>query len=302
MESREGWQIYGQLLVISVAWGGAFLLTKVAVETIPPSLLSAGRGLLAAATLGVVLALSRDGLRGKAADGWVPAVVLGTLSGWLPNVLTAWALTRIDSSLAAILGAASPIIVGVLAHYVLVHEPMGRSQFGGVFLGFVGMALMIGVDAISVAGQDIAGQRVMVAVAVSYALGTVYGRLKRPVEPARLALRMQLVSGSAALLIALALKEPWTVRPSVVSALSVVALAVVSGALPFWLMLRVLSRARAVVVGTTGYLIPVSAVILGVLVLGERLGLAPLGGMALVLAGILATGREAPPQAAVGGD
>ena len=101
MESREGWQIYGQLLVISVAWGGAFLLTKVAVETIPPSLLSAGRGLLAAATLGVVLALSRDGLRGKAADGWVPAVVLGTLSGWLPNVLTAWALTRIDSSLAA---------------------------------------------------------------------------------------------------------------------------------------------------------------------------------------------------------
>ena len=302
MESREGWQIYGQLLVISVAWGGAFLLTKVAVETIPPSLLSAGRGLLAAATLGVVLALSRDGLRGKAADGWVPAVVLGTLSGWLPNVLTAWALTRIDSSLAAILGAASPIIVGVLAHYVLVHEPMGRSQFGGVFLGFVGMALISGVDAISVAGQDIAGQLVMVAVAVSYALGTVYGRLKRPVEPARLALRMQLVSGIAALLIALALKEPWTVRPSVVSALSVVALAVVSGALPFWLMLRVLSRARAVVVGTTGYLIPVSAVILGVLVLGERLGLAPLGGMALVLAGILATGREAPPQAAVGGD
>ena len=54
--------------------------------------------------------------------------------------------------------------------------------------------------------------------------------------------------------------------------------------------------------GTTGYLIPVSAVILGALVLGERLGLAPLGGMALVLAGILATGREAPPQAAVGGD
>ena len=115
--------------------GGAFLLTKVAVETIPPSLLSGGRGLLAAATLGVVLALSRDGLRGKAADGWVPAVVLGTLSGWLPNVLTAWALTRIDSSLAAILGAASPIIVGVLAHYVLVHEPMGRSQFGGCSSG-----------------------------------------------------------------------------------------------------------------------------------------------------------------------
>lgn len=294
-EKTEGWDVYAQLLLLSVAWGGAFLFTKVAVETIPPFLLVAGRGLSAAAVLGGALAATSRRRQVPVKLGWGPAVVLGTLSGWLPNVLTAWSLTRIDSSLAAIIGAATPILTVVLAHYLLTHESLTRQQAFGAVVGFVGVGLIIGVDSSSVGGQDALGQLAMVAVALSYALGTVYGRKLSPSEPARLALRQQFVSGVAALAIALVIESPWNVRPSSASIISLLALAVFSGALPYWIFMRLLSRARAGVLASVGYLIPVVAVVIGFIVLGERIGGPAFGGMALVLVGIFMSSRTAPP-------
>ena len=295
----EGWDVYAQLLLISVAWGGAFLLTKVAVETIPPFLLAAGRGLVSAAVLFLVLAVSGRHRDTRPMEAWGPAIILGTLSGWLPNVLTAWALTRIDSSLAAILGAAAPILTVVLAHYILAHEQLRRLQAVGALVGLLGVALIIGVDSVSVGGQDALGQLAMIAVALSYALGTVYGRRLRPSAPARMALRQQFVSGIAALAIALVIESPWDVRPSSISTVSLLALAVFSGAIPIWIFMRLLSRARAVVLATVGYLVPVVAVIIGFVVLDERIGVAAFSGMALVLVGVSMTGRTAlvPPAA-----
>jgi drug/metabolite transporter (DMT)-like permease len=292
MQRGEGWSIYIQLGLISVMWGGAFLLIKVGVETIPPFLLSATRGLLAAAVLFVVLGASRRRTDGGEAVGWLPAIVLGTFSGWLPNVLTAWALTRIDSSLAAIIGAASPIATAVFVHYLLTHERLNRSQLGGVFVGLFGVAFIIGIDTISVSGQDVLGQLAMVGVAISYAFGAVYGRMLKPAQPARLTLRLQLVSGLVSLAVALAAEAPWDVRPSRASLLALVALAVFSSAIPFWIYLRLFSRARALVVAMIGYLIPAVAVVLGFVFLDERLGFAALGGMGLVLLGVYFTGRQ----------
>ncbi len=295
MESRVGWSVYAQLGLFSLAWGGAFLLAKVAVETIPPFLLSAGRGLIAAAALGLALIVTQRSRGFRYSESWVPAIVVGTFSGWLPNVLTAWALTRIDSSLAAILGAVSPILTAVLAHYWLTHERLRRAQGSGVVIGLFGVALIIGLDTISVRGQDALGQLAMVGVALSYAMGTVYGRMLRPAEPARLALRLQLVSGVVALLLALAIESPWRVRPTALSTLSVIGLAIFSGTIPFWMFLRLLRSTRAVVLGMVGYVIPVVAVIIGFLVLDERIGAAELVGMGLVLFGVFLTSRSVPP-------
>lgn len=284
-------------------WGGAFLLIKIAVETIPPFLLAGVRGLVAAVALALVLSATRRSREGSQPIGWMPAVVLGTFGGWLPNVLTAWALTRIDSSLGAILGAASPIVTAFLAHYWLTHEPLGRSQALGVFVGLFGVTFIIGIDAISVGGQDPLGQLAMIAVAVSYAIGGVYGRRLSTSQPARLALRLQVVSGAVAVLVALVIEQPWDVRPSGASLLALLVLAVFSSAIPFWIYLRLLSRARAVVVSMIGYLIPVVAVILGFVFLSERVGSAALAGMALVLWGLYLTGRPIPPpELAVAGD
>ena len=303
MQTREGWPVYAQLGVISVMWGGAFLLIKVSVETIPPFLLSGSRGLLAAVALGLVLSATRGSRERSQPLGWMPAVILGTFGGWLPNVLTAWALTRIDSSLAAILGAASPIVTAVLAHYWLTHEPLGPSQALGVFAGLFGVAFIIGIDTISVGGQDPLGQVAMVAVAVSYAIGAVYGRRLSPAQPARLALRLQVVSGAVGVLVALVIERPWDVRPSSASVLALLVLAVGASAIPYWIYLRLLSRARAVVLAMIGYLIPVVAVVLGFVFLSERVGSAALAGMALVLWGLYLTGRSLPPpELAVAGD
>ncbi len=291
---RAGLSIYGQLLLISFGFGAGFLLVKTAVETIPPFLLSAGRGFGAASALAVGLHVGRKRRPAPTPASWTPGVVMGTLHGWLPNVLTAWALTRIDSSLAAVLGATTPIIVAVLAHAVLTHEKLNRQQAFGVLVGIVGVALIVGLDAGALEGQDLLGQLAMLGVATSYAVGNVYGRRLSPRQPARLALRMQLVSGSIALLFALLLESPWTVRPALVAVLSLAALAVFSGAIPFWMLVRLFSKTRAVVVSTIGYLVPLVAVALGFVVLDERLGTAALIGAVFVLLGVLWAGRGAP--------
>ena len=81
--------VWLELGLMSTMWGSAFLLMKVAVPTVPPFAMAAVRGLLAAALLWTVLRVSRRN-RSTPGASWAPALVLGTVSGWLPNVLTAW--------------------------------------------------------------------------------------------------------------------------------------------------------------------------------------------------------------------
>ena len=205
--------VWVELGLMSLMWGSAFLLMKVAVPTVPAFTMTAARGLLAAALLWIAIRATR-GAKRRASGGWVPALVLGTVSGWLPNVLTAWALLRLDSSVAGMLSAAAPIFVVILAHFFLTNERIHGSQGVGIIVGFVGVALIIGVTPGSFGEADLAGQLAMVAVSLSYAVGAVYARRIGPQDAPQLAMHQQLVAGSVALLVAIGLEQPWTIDPS----------------------------------------------------------------------------------------
>jgi len=274
-------------------WGSTFLLIKVAVPTVPAFTMAAARGLLAAALLWAVIRTVRRGADPDTMP-WVPALVLGTLSGWLPNVLTAWALLRLDSSVAGMLSAASPIFVVVLAHVYLRSERLQPIQGVGVVVGLIGVALIMGVTPAAFLGEDLAGELVMIVVGVSYAAGTVYSRAIGPQDAPRLAMRQQLVAGMAGLVVALAVERPWTVRPDAVGIVAVVALAVWASAIPIWLYFRMIAHTRAVVASLVSYLTPAVAVVLGVFVLGEPLRAASLLGLLIVFAGVWITTSRSP--------
>ena len=169
------------------------------------------------------------------------------------------------------LSAASPIFVVILAHFFLTNERIHGSQGVGIIVGFVGVALIIGVTPGSFGEADLAGQLAMVAVSLSYAVGAVYARRIGPQDAPQLAMRQQLVAGFVALLVAIGLEQPWTVDPEPIAVVAIIGLAVWASAIPIWIYFRMLAHTKAITVSLVAYLIPAVAVILGALVLGEAL-------------------------------
>ena len=287
---RDGARVWLSLGAIATCWGSNYLMIRIASDGLGPFALTGARALLAIAFLW--LALRWRGGSGGGDNGWRLPLIIGTFNGWLPNVLTAWAVTRIDTSLVGILGAANPIFTAVLAHFLLVEERLRGVNVAGVLLGFVGVVLIVGFDLTSAVGADLWGQLAALGLTLSYSIGTVYTRIVRPRDPLQLALRQNVVGGGVACAISL-LIEATTIgyHPTGEAAVSLVALALLGTAVPAYLFLNLLRTTNVVVVTLVSYLIPVVALLLGVLLLGEPLRPAAVAGLLLVFVGAWLTRR-----------
>ncbi len=285
----SGPALWWRLLVIGGLWGASFPLLRLVAVEMPPFALAALRGGFAALSVFAFLAVTRQ-LGGKLQlRHWL---VLGTTNGWVPNVLTALALDRIEAAPAALIHAATPLIVAVMASVVLREERPGPRQVAGLLVGFAGIAVILGPDAL--AGRaSFTGGLLILASGLSYATGTVYARRARPSAPAQLALGQQVVSAGAAGL----LSAPFSpgeayAQPAWIYGV-VAVLGIFASALPLTMFLGLLARARATDAAMVGYLQPPTAAALGALMLGEVPSAAALAGGVIVLGGVwLATSRS----------
>jgi drug/metabolite transporter (DMT)-like permease len=289
------------LTVISGTWGSSFVLVKLITESMPPFAFAASRGFIAMAALLAWLALRRRASAAAADAGrarpflWKNVrhmVVLGTTNGWLANVLTAVAVSRVDSAVVAMLQASAPLMVAVLAHFLFVEEPFRPRQFIGILTGLAGILLIVGPVAVLGGRGSLLGIAAMLLVALSYACGIVYGRHVATAHPAALACGQQACGAVIALFISLLL-EPlggWSQPAATWLLLAIVG--VICSALPTALYLRLLARAPSVPAALVGYLQPVWATLLGWAVLGERVGTLAVLGTGIVVAGILVTTRK----------
>jgi drug/metabolite transporter (DMT)-like permease len=138
MESVPLFTLWLNLIVISGTWGSSFVLVRLITEWIHPFAFAASRGFIAMSALLAWLALRS---RTQPAHNERPRralgknirhmVVLGTTNGWLANVLTAIAVSRVDSAVVATLQARVPLMVAVLAKFPFVEEPFRAQRFIG---------------------------------------------------------------------------------------------------------------------------------------------------------------------------
>ncbi len=283
--------VLGHLLACSLFWGSSFLFIKLVSGDVAPWVIAACRGLIGAGTLMLWVAwLGQIPLPRRAEiKDWL---VLGTTNGWLPNVLVAFALTRLDSGPAAMIQATGPLVTAVIAHLAFADERLTLQRFGGIVLGFVGVGLIIGSDALKGSGT-LAGILAMLGVTLGYAVGNLYTRTIRQADPARLALGQQFVSGIVATVLALVLVGADGFAPVPGHAMPLLALGVLATALPMAIFMRLITHAGPTRAALTGYLVPTVAVILGIAVLGERLTLMQGIGALTVLTGLaLASGAR----------
>lgn len=283
MTSRE----WAFLIALSLVWGGAFFFTEIALTDFGPLTVVLGR--VGFGALGLLIWLYASGGRLPAdARVWGTFLVMGVLNNVIPFSLIVWGQVSIDSGLASILNATTPLFIVVFAHVVTTDERMTPARLAGVVLGVAGVAVLIGPVLLLQIGDGALGQVAVLAAAVAYACAALYGRRLRGLPPLVAATGMVTCSAIAMAPIALLMEAPWQTQPGIAAMGAVLAVALSGTTLAYWIYFRILRTAGATNLMLVTFLIPVSAVLLGALFLGERLAWTAFAGMALIFAGLAA--------------
>ena len=282
------------LLALALLWGGSFFFVGVAVQTLPPLTIVTLRVGLAAVALHVLRRVV--GQRLSTGHLWADFVGMGLLNNVIPFSLIVWGQTHIASGLASILNATTPVFAVVLAHVLTPDEKMTGNRLLGVLVGLVGVAVLIGPDTLTGLGGHVAAQGACLVAALSYALAGIFGRRfkRRGVPPLATAAGQVTASTVVLVPLALAVDRPWQLAlPGVEVWTAIVGLALLSTALAYVLYFRILATAGATNLLLVTFLIPVSALLLGSLVLGERLD--PKQFLSMVLIGLALTAIDGRP-------
>lgn len=278
------------LLALAVLWGGSFFFNGVAVRELPSFTLVWLRVAIAAAALLAIVRLSGQRMP-TAPRVWAAFFGMGLLNNVLPFVLIVWGQHRIGSGLASILNATTPLFTVLLAHVLTRDERLTGPKLAGVVIGFAGAAVMIGPAALRAFGADTMAQLACLAGALSYGFAGIFGRRFRRMGVSPLATAAGQVSASTVLLLPLMLlvDAPWRLpAPGLATWGAVIGIALLSTALAYVLYFRILASAGATNLVLVTFLIPVSAILLGVLFLHEELLGRHIAGMGLIGLGLVA--------------
>ncbi len=276
------WLLLGALAVL---WGGSFFFIEVALRDLPVFTIVAARVGLAAVLLTGYVYASGQRLP-SSLSMWGRLIVLGALRATVPISLIVWAETQIDSGLASILNSTSPLFTVLVAHFLTADETLTPARALGVAVSMVGVAVLIGADALNGLGLEVLAQVAMLGATLSYGFAAVYGKQFRGVPTVVSSAGMLAGATLLSLPLALVLEQPWTLRPSGLSVAAVVGLALLSTALAFIIWFRLIHSAGAANTSMVTFVIPIVGLFLGVSVLGERLELSSLLGLALILLGL----------------
>ncbi|TLP43034.1 DMT family transporter [Cohaesibacter sp. CAU 1516] len=284
------------LAILILSWGSAILLTRVAVNDLPPLWVTAGRVTTGAATL---LAYRLIFVRKPFSLGWhhLPWLLwLALLSSALPFLLIAWGTQYTSAAIAGILMGTIPLSVLGLAHILLPDEKLTRNKAIGFLIGFIGVVLIINPTAGSLSldgNSELIGQIAIFIASFCYALNSVSTRRMPPADNIDKATAV-LITASLILIALCLLFEPFTGldRAPMEKWLILLYLGIVPTALATLVLFVLLSQTSAGFVATSNYMIPIVTALGGMFFLGESLALITLIGFAIILLGLLLSQRK----------
>ena len=285
---RMGTREWVLLVFLSTLWGGAFFFGAIAVKQVEPFTLAFLRMGLAALALGLLAAAL--GLKlPKSRDLWMSLLVLGIIGTAAPFSLIYWGQTGIDSGLASILNAATPLWTIVVAHFFTRDEKFTLRRFLGVLTGLGGVAVIMAPSLrVSWGESPLLAEASILGAGLCYAVAGVFAKRLKAVPPVVLSCG-QLAFGALFILpVVLMFDHPFSrPAPDGVAIAAVFAIALLSTALAFIIYFEILKVAGATNVMLVTLLVPVSAIFLGALILGEALAPRHFAGLALIAGGLM---------------
>jgi drug/metabolite transporter (DMT)-like permease len=283
--SRLDWLLF---VLLGFLWGSSYMFIKIGVDAgLPLFTLVALRLMLGFGLLAAVVAVARESLpRDPRTYGHL--LVMAVVNIVIPFTLITWAEQRVDSTLASVINGAVPLLVIPIAALALRDEPLTPGRIGGVILGFIGVAVLVGFDPrTAVAGSELAGALALVGSTIAYACGAVYARAHihglRPMIPALFQVGFAFVLVS---LTALVVDRPWTLSVEPGAALAVLWLGFLGSGVAYLMFFNLLSRRGASGTSVVAYLLPLFGVALGAVFLHEPVDGRLLLGLVLIVSGI----------------
>lgn len=280
--SAKNWGLFA---ILSILWGGSFLFVEVALEGLSVLTIVWARVAGAALVLAMWLALRGSGFP-KGWPAWRALFVMGILNNAVPFTLIVLAQGQITGGLASILNATTPLWTVLVAHIFTVDERITRPKAAGLGLGFAGVLAIAGGG-----GGDLWSVLACLGAALSYGFSGVWGRRFKPMGLAPMQVAFGMLASSTVLLapLWLVVDRPWAMAlPAAGPVLAVVGLSLLSTALAYILYFRLLASAGATMLSLVTFVIPASALGLGIGLLGEVILPRHFIGLALILAGLLA--------------
>jgi drug/metabolite transporter (DMT)-like permease len=283
----------GMLVVLAAIWGASFMFIKVALRDLAPIAVVWLRLALAAVVLvpAALVVLRRPAIA-EIRRTWPHLAVMAVFNSALPFLMLSWAETRIDSGLAALLQAAAPLFTALILVRVGSDRVTGFRLLG-VLVGFVGVALLVGVDG---ARADAVAALAVVFTGFCYAASGVYGGLHlRGVHP--------LVIGAGSMVIASLVTAPFALFslpdsvPGWKETGSILALGLLGTGVAYMLFFAILTGAGASRSILVTYLVPATALAYGAILLGEPVTASAVAGLGLILAGVALGARRVPSPA-----
>ena len=276
------------LVFLSVLWGGSFFFGKVALSELRPFTIVLGRVGVAAIALNLMVRATGHRMP-SSPKVWVTFLLMGLLNNLIPFSLIFWGQTRISSSLASILNATTPVWTVLLAHFLTLDERLAPNRLAGVLFGLIGVAIMIGMDALQGLGINALAQLAVVGAAISYSFASIYGKRFQGTPPIVTAAGQITCTTLMIIPITLLVDKPWLLpMPGLDVWGAILGLALLSTALAYLIYFRLLPTVGATNLMLVTFLIPVSAIWLGMTILGEQLDTRQFAGMGLIGLGLIA--------------
>jgi len=208
-------------------------------------------------------------------------------------LLLAWGQQYVDSGLAAVLNSTSPIFVFFITLLITRHEALGGLRLLGAALGVGGVVLIVGLDVLRGLGDQVLAQGAILLGAGFYGCSAIYGKRFADLGPTVTAAGALVWATAVIVPLSLVIDQPWTLWPSALSLLAAVVLAVFCTGTALLLYFRLVHTLGSMGVASQGYLRSAVGVLLGVVVLGEKITPAVGLGLCLVILGVAAINMPA---------
>lgn len=282
-----GWDL-GRLLLVSAIWGTSFLCNAIALVDFSPLAITAWRVSLATVLVLIICAYRKVRLPWDLTS-WILFTGIGLLNSAVPFTLIGLGQQSVDSATTAILIATTPFTTLVLSHYMTLDDRITRYKLLGLVLGFVGVLVLLGHDAVVNPGST-AGMLLILLAAFCYSFSSIL--IRRLSHLRTFAIVLGSLISSSLLLVPLLIwfHPPWLQTGDTDAWLAVGFLAVGPTAAAYLLRAEIVKINGAIFMSNAGYLIPVFAVLWAWLFLSEWPATVTWLAMALILAGI-AVGR-----------
>ena len=283
-------RIWGLLILLSVIWGASFFFAAIALTGFPPFTIVLGRVAIAAAALALACRIAGLPLP-RSREQWMAVAGMGLFNNVLPFTLIVLGQTFIPSGLAAVVNAATPVFAVLCLHVMTQDDRLRPNTLAGALTGLVGVAILAGPAAFATGrGGELVGIALCLGACLAYGISAVWARRLRStgLPPLSVAAGQCMSSTLMMLPLVLVFDRPWALpAPPVEAAAALIGFGLISTGLAYALFFAIMARAGATNAMLVTLLVPVTALMLGTLVLGEQLAARHVLGMAVIGLGLL---------------